>query len=562
MILSRWFYQSSKSSVNCCFRFRYSIFLSIFSGIIYGISLVIPLLNVLVFFSFIPLFFAILHRRKIGFVSFIFFFTSFLISFFWSYKMEVIGVGAPILLALIAAFFSSFSLIIFQSYRYRFLADITKKHWFDEGFLVLDKIKIIFLSFVFAGVFVFFELLRFYLFTGFPWNITGITQRFFPTIYFSSVVGVLGVSFLTVFLAVLFAFIFEQAFLNKSLKNISKKIISFFVFFFILCLFSYFFFKPKLLEPTGKKLNIVFIQGHVVPSLDSNVKREQRFPIYWKLTKNALAKAKEKGLKIDLIVWPETVIFIEKEENEKKLLKLLDEFKTAIILGVLQEIEDEEGHRYNTAFFYNKGKLQKYVKNHLVPIGEYTPFKAFMSDDIYFKVNRLIGMGPSLTTGNIPGIFEYEGLRIGVNICFEDLFPYLSYRYSRLGVNCLINITNDAWFKDSDSMRQHTNNGSLRIFENNLPMIRSGIHGDSMILNQYGEKLPVLLENMEHFYTDKSFGRGYKIIPYNVKKVGEATFFSRYPYLISMFLVFIFVYIVYFIIEDIWINKKALKQEE
>ena len=484
----RWFYLSSDSSVNHYFRFRYSILLSILSGIIYGFSLIVPILNFLVFFSLIPLFLAILHRRKIGIISFIFFFTSFVISFFWSYKMEVIGIGAPILLAIIFAFFSSFSLMIFQSYRYRFLLRINKKHWSDEGFLLLTRGQILYLSIIFSGIFVFFEFFRFYLFTGFPWNLTGITQFYFPTVYFSSIVGILGLSFITIFVSCLFSFTFEQSFLNKSFLGIVKKTFFLFLSFLILCLCSYIFLKPKPLESIGKTLNIALIQGHVIPTLNFSAKREQRLPIYWKLTKKALLKAKKKDIKIDLIIWPETIIFIKKQEQEDELIKLLERFDTPIILGVLQEMDTKDKERYNTAFFYNEGRLQKYIKNHLVPIGEYTPFKAFMSKEIYTQLNRLIGMGPSLSVSNLPEIFEYKGLRIGVSICFEDLFPYLSYRYSRLGANCLINITNDAWFKDSDSMRQHTQNGSLRVFENNLPMIRSGIHGDSIIINQYGKK--------------------------------------------------------------------------
>ena len=76
------------------------------------------------------------------------------------------------------------------------------------------------------------------------------------------------------------------------------------------------------------------------------------------------------------------------------------------------------------------------------------------------------------------------------------------------------------------------------------------------------KKLSSLVEEMEYFYKDKSFGRGYKIIPYEIKKASKTTFFARFPYFINIFLGLIFVYVIWYIVQDIFKNRKALKQEE
>ena len=69
-----------------------------------------------------------------------------------------------------------------------------------------------------------------------------------------------------------------------------------------------------------------------------------------------------------------------------------------------------------------------------------------------------------------------QDIRLFPLICFEDVMPHLSHQVTH-EIDCLLNLTNDGWFKESAAQFQHAGLAAFRSIETGLPMIRCGNNG-------------------------------------------------------------------------------------
>jgi apolipoprotein N-acyltransferase len=141
----------------------------------------------------------------------------------------------------------------------------------------------------------------------------------------------------------------------------------------------------------------------------------------------------------------------------------------------------------------------EYDKAHLVPFGEYVPFK----QSLPWLYGLLHGFTPydydySLTPGahdQKPFVLPYNGgeARFQAPICYEDAMPYRVREMVRSdnparakAVDFLVNISNDGWFNGSVELDQHLALCAFRAVENRVPIVRSVNTGISAIINPEG----------------------------------------------------------------------------
>lgn len=204
-----------------------------------------------------------------------------------------------------------------------------------------------------------------------------------------------------------------------------------------------------------------------------------------------------------LIIWPETAI--------------PDLFRTsALAQSIVGELAASQGwllvgsmdmERFGDEVrFFNAGILvgparsitAVYRKRHLVPFGEYIPFENRLP-----FVKRLAPMGFSCRPGPDMGIIELpvggEGMghtaSLGVLICFEDVFSYLARRDVQAGARVLVNQTNDAWFGPSAAPRQHMANAVFRAVENRVPLVRCANTGMTCFVDRFGRIVEWLVDD-------------------------------------------------------------------
>lgn len=218
---------------------------------------------------------------------------------------------------------------------------------------------------------------------------------------------------------------------------------------------------------------------------------------------------------VDLVVWSETMmpplnlaarrLAGTWEAASQQIIALARNHHVAVLAGGMyydQWTQGADGNplpldRRNSAYFYlptGQSELH-YDKIHLVPFGEYLPFKStipplyrlFLWLSPYSEEYTLTAGASDATT-----VFELKpGWRFVTPICFEDMDAVLVRRmFAPPGgtgkrADFIVNITNDGWFRFNE-MPQHLQQAIFRGIENRIPTARSVNTGISGFIDSYG----------------------------------------------------------------------------
>ncbi len=423
--------------------------LAVISGIL--LSLSFPNFNIwiLAYLAFVPLFFAISKSTlkdafRISFVSGLVFFV---ITMYWLCNVSI--PGSIILILTLSLFFGFFGIYFRSTIQYSPLT-----------------------FFTLPAFWAILEYIRTHLFTGFGWALLGHSQYTnIPIIQISDITGAYGVSFLVMMVNITIFILFSR----RLKKGVLPLIITTLIF---LSVIGYGYYKlNREYEITGS-LDIAIVQGNIPQEKKWDpIYKNQILDIYSHLTKGAAMD------KPDMIIWPETALpgFMEEGALSDRITQLANEIKINLLVGA----PSYGIAMYNSAYLISgTGRiLKRYNKIHLVPFGEYVPFGRLLNFLRGF-IDKPIG---AFTKGRKYTIFEQApGARFGVLICFEDIFPSLVRRFVRKNADFMVNITNDAWFKETSAPYQHAQSSVFRAVENRVPVIRAANTGLSCFIDRYG----------------------------------------------------------------------------
>lgn len=208
--------------------------------------------------------------------------------------------------------------------------------------------------------------------------------------------------------------------------------------------------------------------------------------------------------------------------------------------------------RFNSAYLYTPDGIQsglRYDKIHLVPFGEYIPFKqSFPPLYKVFTIFNPYDYDYTLTPGEdytaFPVRLNENEYAFGVLICYEDTDPAISrrmvYEDSRKRIDWLVNMSNDGWYVQfegdkitpSVELAQRTAISVFRCIENRISIVRSVNTGISCLIDPFGRienqykagNLP--LKAMSRQGVEGWFVCG---IPLN----NNITFYTRFGYMID-----------------------------
>jgi apolipoprotein N-acyltransferase len=137
--------------------------------------------------------------------------------------------------------------------------------------------------------------------------------------------------------------------------------------------------------------------------------------------------------------------------------------------------------------------LDRYVKHHLVPFGEYVPLREWLP----FLRSVVPTMAPIAAGGRlVPMSFESGGRRISFApmICFDAIFPEVARTFVLQDADFLVNPTNDAWYGYSSGPYQFLAIVRMRAIETGRSVARPAYSGVSAIVYPTGEVGPGALE--------------------------------------------------------------------
>ncbi len=225
------------------------------------------------------------------------------------------------------------------------------------------------------------------------------------------------------------------------------------------------------------KIKIAVIQPNIPLSIHWDLSRRAEIvDKHINLTSQALSDGP------GLIVWSETA-FPGLVDDAPQLFEKIKHFAGQIQIPILMGVITTDGLRYfNSAVLISKdGTVTKqYDKLHLVPFGEYIPFRKT------FPLLEKIVPIDDFTAGSEYTLFSIQKYHVAALICFEDTIPELARHFTRRGADLLINITNDAWFGDTKAPFLHLANSVFRAVENRRALVRSANTGVSAFVDTHG----------------------------------------------------------------------------
>lgn len=329
------------------------------------------------------------------------------------------------------------------------------------------------------------ELSRMYLFSGFPWMLTGYALAGDPYLrQGASVVGTVG---LGAILATPASLAYAALRHGRSLRRRLPLLVVAAAL-------------PALLFAWGKERaatladdrsrSLALSQGRSVAvvqgSVDQSVKWEPAFRaetlrIYGDLSEKAAPGR-------DLLVWPETAapfFYGWEAEETARLRAIAAAGKVPILFGV--PWMEEEGGKvrfYNSVLLLDGDGIEggRYDKRHLVPFGEYVPLRFLLG-----FMDKLTGGGEDFSRGKGAGVIRAAGMRLGPSVCYEAIFPAIQREEVLSGANVLVNVTNDAWFGDTVAPWQHLAMSRMRAVETGRPLVRAANSGVSAFVGPGGE---------------------------------------------------------------------------
>ncbi len=193
----------------------------------------------------------------------------------------------------------------------------------------------------------------------------------------------------------------------------------------------------------------------------------------------------------DFLVWPEATIpylFTDKSETLIKKLSSVVPYNGFLLTGAVRK-DSFSGNVYNSVIVLDEfgRNIANYDKKHLVPFGEYIPFRQFIPG-FFAPIANSIG---DFAVGRNSNIIELKGLRMALTICYEAIFSG-EFISNDSDVDVIVNVTNDAWFGHTSEPIQHLNIVRARAIEEGIPLIRVTNFGISAIFDAYGRKVDFL----------------------------------------------------------------------
>lgn len=314
----------------------------------------------------------------------------------------------------------------------------------------------------FTGAWVLGEVLRTYLFTGFPWLLIGSSHVDSPLASWAPIGGVYLLSLLVVLTGTLGAELLRRQ-------------------WWAVLPLAAIWLAPLALPnhwttPASEPTRVALLQGNL-PQLLKWTPDGQRVAAntYSNLTR-------EVADDVDLILWPETALPMMEHQARPVLERVQSTLPldVALMTGIVQL--DEQNRYFNSVI--GVGNVEgSYQKEHLVPFGEYLPLESVLRGAINFFDLPM----SSFTKGaSAQAPMQAAGVSIGNAICYEIIYPQLVARRA-VDSEVIVTVSNDTWFGASIGPHQHLQMARLRALENGRYVVRATSNGITAIINPRGE---------------------------------------------------------------------------
>jgi len=247
-------------------------------------------------------------------------------------------------------------------------------------------------------------------------------------------------------------------------------------------------------EPARGTLRVALIQ----PNIPLSVKRASHTAgEQWETLMELTLEAAE--LDPDLIVWPESArpFALVHDLDQPESWRMTEVQSLARHVGVPLLVGAEYVRRgggepvrwYNAAFAVDgDGELLEDwgAKVYLVPFVEATPFRSVLGPLVEGRGGEWRWLAGGFYPGPRNALIEVADVKVGVLVCFEQLFADLARGLRNAGAEVQVIITNDAWFGRSLFQPYQADAVRLRAIESRSSFVRVANTGISGFVDTHG----------------------------------------------------------------------------
>ena len=185
-----------------------------------------------------------------------------------------------------------------------------------------------------------------------------------------------------------------------------------------------------------------------------------------------------------------------------------------MLVGVeyLRVRDSENFDLYNAAIAVDEeGRIDPdwVAKVYLVPFVEALPARRWLGPLLEGRGGQWEWVTGGFKPGPRDQLVTVDGVRLGVLVCYEQLFPDLARRLHHAGAEIGVVITNDAWFGRSPFQRYQANALRVRAIENRTAFVRAantGISGFIDSRGRYHHRTRLFEEAIEVYDVERAVG--------------------------------------------------------
>ncbi len=241
---------------------------------------------------------------------------------------------------------------------------------------------------------------------------------------------------------------------------------------------------PVGLAGPGAVVRVAAVQGNV-PGRGMNPFAERRAVL-----DNHAAATHELAARVragtaqrpDFVVWPENSTDIDPFRDSRVYAQIdaaVRDIGVPTLVGAVVAGPDVN-HVQNVGIVWDPrtGPGERYVKRHVVPFGEYIPFRGFLTR----FVSRLSQIPVDFAAGNKPGVLQVGPATVGDVICFEVAYDGLVRDVIDGGGQVLVVQTNNATYTGTGQLVQQFAISRYRAIETGRTVIIAATSGISGIV--------------------------------------------------------------------------------
>jgi apolipoprotein N-acyltransferase len=211
------------------------------------------------------------------------------------------------------------------------------------------------------------------------------------------------------------------------------------------------------------------------------------------LPNSHFALAEEVRDPVDLVIFPESSMDADPRTDHSlgdRLAEVARRNDAWVLANAVADAPASGGHPAGTKalnldlLYHPDGTVEgTYTKRHLVPFGEYIPFRGLLEG----RVGAIDQVPRDFEAGDRAGLFDVAGHRIATIICFESAFGYQVRPLVRDGAQVLVVSTNNRSYRRSANAAQHLAIGQMRAAETGRPLVQAAISGISAVVDADGK---------------------------------------------------------------------------